>query len=503
MINYRRGGKNILCRVLQLHGSVFKPSFCMALPCAVASFILKWFMDAGELDVLTRYDEKSVLKVSAVWSSFTFLVGFLIVFRTSQAYSRFWDGCTSTHQMRAEWFDACSSVIAFCRHSGRPKEDITRFEHMIVRLFSLLHAVALAEIEDSSSDDVTHIAAFGYELVDAASIDSESLCQIKDSDSRVELVYQWIQQLIVENISLGVLSIPPPLLSRTFQELANGMCQFHEAIKISTIPFPFPYAQTCDCLLLLQMVVTPLIVAQFVADAWWAALFAFVTIFIHWTLYMTAVEIENPFGFDPNDIDAKSMQLELNRHLMLLVSPTTKRTPQFSADWCPVWPEWAPHDSDAKMDPKHRKSLANIWNELGDQEMLAQRTVRARRHFPTPGAIQGWIGEAPEVPRGLIGSQSFASERPERPSTPKGNEAGPSSSQRRGRRCSDTNTGTSVLVQVEAQQDQQGTTEELQRAQPAGGKAFVDEHQFSAVPRTSDCSSNGLKERGGPEPRLG
>jgi len=378
MIQYRRGAVNIFFRVTQLKGSVFPVAACIALPCAAASYVLKWVMEEGYAPFLTRFEEKSVIKATSVWSSFTFLVGFLIVFRTSQAYARFWDGCRYLHQMRAEWFDACSSLVAFCRHTRRSFEEVQRFEHILVRMFSMLHAVALAEIEDSNSDNVENVAAFKYELVDVASLDPETLRVIKDSDSRVELVFQWIQQLVVENIARGIVSIPPPLLSRTFQELANGMCQFHEAIKVSTVPFPFPYAQTCDCLLLVHFLVTPLIITQFCTDPLWAALFSFVQIFIHWALNLTAVELENPYGFDPNDIDAEAMQLELNRHLLLLLSPVAKRIPTLSEEWSPDR-----HERLQKSVPT-MCSLAEVWvsilesNDLYDQ-VSAQRTYRAKR----------------------------------------------------------------------------------------------------------------------------
>lgn len=42
----------------------------------------------------------------------------LVVFRTGQAYNRFWDGSTLTHQMRGDWFDAASSIISFTRTAG-------------------------------------------------------------------------------------------------------------------------------------------------------------------------------------------------------------------------------------------------------------------------------------------------------------------------------------------------------------------------------------------------
>merc|ERR1740121_3571480 len=82
-----------------------------------------------------------------------------------------------------------------------------------------------------------------FELIDPTALDWQSRKELRKSRRPVELVFSWIQALIVENIKTGVLSIPPPLLSRSFQEYANGMVQFHDACKISTCPFPFPYAQ--------------------------------------------------------------------------------------------------------------------------------------------------------------------------------------------------------------------------------------------------------------------
>merc|ERR1719282_1163311 len=196
----------------------------------------------------------------------------------------------------------------------------------------MLHGVALAEIEDSNSDNIENIEAFKYELVDIEGIDALSLQSVKESDSKVELVCQWIQQLIVENIDSGVLVIPAPILSRAFQELANGMCQFHEAIKISSIPFPFPYAQTCNWLLIIHWLVAPLVISQWVTEPCWGAIFSFVQVFIFWCLNCIAIEIENPFGEDANDIDAMTMQSEINRHLLILIEGRTKRTPQLSQD---------------------------------------------------------------------------------------------------------------------------------------------------------------------------
>lgn len=331
MISYDAGGWNYIGKLLQVQGSVFPSSLVVALPCASLAVFLKIMMREDYFGFISGKD--SIMSETQAWSGFSFLVGFLIVFRTSQAYNRFWDGCTATHQMRAEWFDACSALVSFCRHSKAQEDLIMRFKNTLIRLFSMLHAAALAELEELNADhdSFEDIKAFSFTLIDPCGIDDDSLRSVKESSSKVELIFEWIQLLIVENIDTDVLSIPAPILSRAFQEIANGMVAFHDAMKISYIPFPFPYAQTCDALLVFHWLICPFVTTQWVTFPVWAFIIVFIQVFILWSLNFIAVEIENPFGTDANDLDGRHMQREMNSHLLLLLQPATVRVPQLSS----------------------------------------------------------------------------------------------------------------------------------------------------------------------------
>mmetsp|Transcript_49295 Transcript_49295/g.117286 ORF Transcript_49295/g.117286 Transcript_49295/m.117286 type:complete len:642 (+) Transcript_49295:154-2079(+) len=354
MIKYNQGGIWFVRKLFILEGSVFPIGFFIALPCSAVAAILKYLINEGHLRAFE--DTNSILTESQAFAGFSFLVGFLIVFRTSQAYSRFWDGCTFTHQMRAEWFDACSALVAFCKHSDEGVAKVERFKGTLIRLFSMLHALALAELEviNTNVDYFSEVNAFQFDVIDPDGLDSETLTAIKYSGSRVELTFSWIQCLVVDNIRTGVLSIPAPILSRAFQEIANGMVAFHDAIKITYIPFPFPYAQTCDCLLVMHWLVAPFVTSQWVTEPVWAAIFVFIQVFIFWCLNLIAIEIENPFGTDPNDLDGRDMQEEMNRHLLLLLTPLATRTPELSEKACTL--------EDAQQDRFRRNSMLNVWD---------------------------------------------------------------------------------------------------------------------------------------------
>jgi len=322
MIRYKRGGRWHLYNIFLIRGSVFPASFLMAGAPALIAFMLKWY------DIVQDTGDWSVLLNSAVWSGFSSLVGFLVVFRTSEAYSRFWDGCSATHQMRAEWIDAASAMMAFCQFSSAGGDQIVTFKHLLVRLFSLLHAMALGEIEEDEESDGR--IAFDLELIDPSGLDTASWKSLLRCHNKTTLVFTWLQCLIVDNIKTGVLSIPPPILSRVFQELANGMIALHEAQKIAHIPFPFPYAQTCDALLFLHWLITPLVTAQWASNVWAAGVFGFVQVFILWSLNNIAVEIEHPFGSDANDLDASEMQMEMNMNLLLVLDDAATCAPHLS-----------------------------------------------------------------------------------------------------------------------------------------------------------------------------
>jgi len=368
MIKYESSGRHHLSNIFKLRGSVFPFSLKIALPAAFLSMVLKALI---EQEILTVFVE-NIVKDNEAWNGFNKLVGSLVVFRTGQAYNRFWDGCKATHRIFAEWFDAVSCIIAFCKASTAEAEVVMRFQHTLIRLFSMLHAVALAEIENTANHE--DVSAFKMHLIDPIGIGEDSLKSIKDSPHKVALILMWIQQLLIENIKNGVLVIHPAILSRAFNVIANGMVAFYKSMQISQIPFPFPYAQTCDYLLCLHWLICPVVVAQWTSHIGWAGVFTFIQVFILWALNSIAVEIENPFGGDANDINAAKMQRDMNRHLLLLLRPDTARTPSLSSE--------AKLEEDEAANPTRggmHQSFLDVWNELRLRELNGELCPRNNR----------------------------------------------------------------------------------------------------------------------------
>eukprot|EP00427_Karlodinium_veneficum_P044450 CAMPEP_0169251912 /NCGR_PEP_ID=MMETSP1016-20121227/37774_1 /TAXON_ID=342587 /ORGANISM="Karlodinium micrum, Strain CCMP2283" /LENGTH=494 /DNA_ID=CAMNT_0009333097 /DNA_START=281 /DNA_END=1766 /DNA_ORIENTATION=- len=218
--------------------------------------------------------------------------------------------------------------MAFSKHSEAEPEEIQDFLQLLVRLFSTLHVTALAQLEDCQADCDSQFLSLP--VLDVEGIDDESIRTLQNCSAKVELVCHWIQQMIVGGIKTEVMSIPSPILSRCFQLLTEGMMSFTDAVRIARVPFPFPYAQVCDSILFVHWALLPFVISTSTTQAWWGGVYAFVQVFFAWSLTFIAVELEQPFGFDANDLDSRSLQEDYNKSLLMLVQPEIRRTPVLS-----------------------------------------------------------------------------------------------------------------------------------------------------------------------------
>lgn len=314
MIAYDSHDWSAFCKV---RGSIFPRAILYALPSAVAAYFIKRFAW-----IETRADENE-FDSGTIYSGFTFVLGFILVFRTSQAYLRYWQAATAVHTMRAEWFDACGSLIAFVQISKQSKEVMAHFAHTMIRLFGLLHAMALEEIASLKEDEFPLLDIEGFHKEDLRILTSEAA-----QGRKVEIVAQWVKVYIVKSLEEGVLNVPSPILSRVFQELGSGLVEYHKALQVVIWPFPFPYAQMSAVLIGVYMIATPLVICLWTPYSWYAFVATLTSVTCMKGIDVIAIELENPFGDDPNDLPTMTMHTMMNRDLVLLVHPDTWTIPR-------------------------------------------------------------------------------------------------------------------------------------------------------------------------------
>lgn len=310
---------------LRCKGSVFPKTIAVSIWPALAAAILRYFLDKSpELSDLMGLGDAS----HNIFGGFSFVLGFLVVYRSQQGYSRWWEGGTLLCQIRGEFVNSYSSLLAFCNGDPQYAQEVQRFQQQLVRLYSLLYCTALQQVTPNATD-VTACALNTFELINLDGFDPESLKFLRTCPDMLEIVLQWIQRLIVENHDANVLKIPAPILTRVFGELGHGIVHLNNARKIKDFPFPFPLAQMTLVMLVFHSAVTPLICAAAISTTFWAAGVAFVVVVSYWSVLFIANELEMPYGDDPNDLPLFDMSMDMNRSLKQLTEPLARQVPYF------------------------------------------------------------------------------------------------------------------------------------------------------------------------------
>lgn len=316
-----------LCRKSGLHDKALLGAFYVALPNAIITAGVRVAASEGLLPWINAVgdeNDKLVQVEAAVWTSIVAGLGFLVVFRATQAYTRFWQAISSVHLLQIEWVDSCSGVVAFTAASQMQRKKVQHFRHLMVRLFSLYHSAALLRLVEPGIDD-SKIAQIP--MLDLSGLDPETTKSFKESRHRLELVGQWIQVTILQAIHDQIVVAPPPIVSRCFQELAQGNVRFQDALKVKSIPFPKTYQLVCDLLLIMHWMATPFFTSLWVNSPLIASLLAFFSVFVFWSLILVARSIENPFGSNMFIKEAFELQEEVNSRLLILLHPIADKVP--------------------------------------------------------------------------------------------------------------------------------------------------------------------------------
>lgn len=297
--------------------SVFPRAFVVALPNAVLAFGLSYVIKSVSME-----DQDTSKHAFSIMALFTSVLTFVLYFRSNVAYSRWWEGGTLLQQVRGEWFNAYSSLIAFSSPDPKMAADVEKFHQLLARLMSLLFCSALQQVSPNKE-------ARAFEIMDYEGIEADSLSFLDQSCDKVEIILQWIQRCTVLNMTSGVLPIPPPVISRAFQELSRGIVNLQNARKIADFPFPFPYAQTSMVMLLIHWFMCP-VLTNILLNRFLAALTSFMVIFFLWCIHYIALQLESPFGDRDNDLPMHQMQHDWNKSVGTLLAHRAQRPPSFA-----------------------------------------------------------------------------------------------------------------------------------------------------------------------------
>jgi len=309
----------------------FYVALAIAIPCGVIGgglkYVIKTYYDADN-DPL-----QGLINTNEVYNTLSFLVVFLAAFRLGAAYTKFWSGADYVYNIIGDFFDSASDLVSFNRGAAASAQEVDDFQQLIIRLFSLLNSLIFAELEAGSdriqngaSQDNGNAAlpqSYDFELIDIGGISDEHMDKLISSPNKVELVYSWLQMIIVDGCHQKLFSVPPPVLTQAMSDLGKAVVRFHEAQKITEVPFPFPYMMALQLLLTTHWWITPIVMQRFTELWYWAFLFSFGTQFSLWFMLGLAMELDQPFQHTRNSVDMRYLQRLLN-HRLLTITDTFK-----------------------------------------------------------------------------------------------------------------------------------------------------------------------------------
>lgn len=287
-----------------------------AVPCGIASFICHWFLHDKHFEGYGSSDAGIT-----IYSGFTFALGFLIVFRMNQAYSRWWEAGTLLQDARSQWFNAYSSLIAMSNTAPEKARQVVWFHHMLARLMSLLYGTSILQLCTMRNPSLQTIHVEG--------MDEKHLKFLEECHDKVEVVLQWVQKAVVTAENDGTIQAAPPIISRIYSQLGGGMGCVASARKVIEFPIPSPIVRMIPFMLCAQLFATVVISCMLVKDSAWAAVLSFLNTFCLWSINYLAAELEVPYGDEPDDLPLYYLQADMNASLAGILHPLALRTPSF------------------------------------------------------------------------------------------------------------------------------------------------------------------------------
>eukprot|EP00929_Paragymnodinium_shiwhaense_P113160 TRINITY_DN81416_c0_g1_i1.p1 TRINITY_DN81416_c0_g1~~TRINITY_DN81416_c0_g1_i1.p1 ORF type:complete len:571 (-),score=125.27 TRINITY_DN81416_c0_g1_i1:401-1996(-) len=339
--------------------SVLPKALAWAIPGALMSAALSTYcrLDGGTLMGAAWIDSS----LAGALGGYSFALSFLLVFRTQNAYGRLWNGLSDIDSCKTFWMNAVTNSIAFCSAKKEKRFEVDKFQHTLVRLVSMMYMTATESCMDEHGIE--------FEVLSFEGLDRCQVAWLADKgEDKCDIILSWVYRLVVEAQTAGVITIPPPILGRVFQDFGSGMASVHSGQRLKKMPFPFPYAQLISILLQIHVLLTCLVSGLTFTNPAAAAVATFMTALVMWSLNYVAMELEMPFGEDNNDLPLKVMVEKMNDALALCLEPMFQCAPDFS---------YEPHTHE-KPKPRGWAATRSSWDAMNDPVPDKIRGLKAK-----------------------------------------------------------------------------------------------------------------------------
>lgn len=300
--------------VFRLHGSAYLRGCMWGVPSALFTLMIHSYV---------RTNKESLDGIDGVWRIYSGVLSFLAVFRTTQAYDRFWDASKYIQKARGEWVAAVSNLFAYCSREPAKQTQVRELKASVVGLVSMLFAQNLQLICTSVSAEIA------LDVIGGSEVDQTYIDFLASTESPTIVVLGWIEHVVMDANEAGLIRAAPPLLSRAFAMFSSGLISLKHAGRLNEVPIPFPYDQVIQLMMVIQTLVFPVVSSIWISSPAWAAAMCLMVVCTFWQLVYIAREIDHPFGDDANDLDIAVLQKDLNESLLTLMLPMAQDPPKY------------------------------------------------------------------------------------------------------------------------------------------------------------------------------
>jgi putative membrane protein len=211
-------------------------------------------------------------------------LGLLLVFRTNASFDRWWEGRKQLGALVNRSRDLVRQVASYVEgDDARTTEARVNVRRLVCAFYGLLRQHLRAERD---------LAALGSLLSQADRADLEPV------KNRPVVMASWITAELVSLARQGKLT------EDRLRAMDGNLTAFHDCLgaceRILRTPVPFAYAQHIKSFLLLFTFSAPFAIVE--AMRWYTPIAAGVLAYAMFGIEEIGVEIEDPFGYDPNDL---------------------------------------------------------------------------------------------------------------------------------------------------------------------------------------------------------
>ncbi len=276
--------------LLHLHGSVLLALLPRIVACAAIGAGAAWLFDTRQFKI-----------PSLIHTMLGVVLGLLLVFRTNASYDRYWEGRKLLGATVNRSRDLVRQAAAYIHgEDDAARADRAEVQRLVVAFYALLRQYLRQERE---------LGELGATVTDA------ERAALEPAAVRPNLPVLWLSERLHACARAGRLSEERlRLLDGNITALVD---QWGGAERIMRTPIPFAYAQHIKSFLTIFCFTSPFAMVE--TMRWYTPIAAALLAFGMFGIDEIGVEIEDPFGYDPNDLPLDVIGKRIDEDTALLV----------------------------------------------------------------------------------------------------------------------------------------------------------------------------------------